>query len=116
MQKPNLDWSEMRVVGSVGLPEEEEGERIQSKFVEEFKELDDSLPLPPHRPFDCTIPLVSSVVPPPGRTYPMNVEELNELQAYLEKSQAMGQVFSCDAQTAAPVMFVNKKDGGQDCV
>ena len=113
MQKPKLDWSEMRVVGSVGVPAVEEWDKIQAKFVEVFKELDDSSPLPPHRPFDCTIPLVSSVVPPPGRTYPMNVEELKELQAYLEKSQAMGRIFSCDAPTAAPVMFVNKKDGGR---
>ena len=105
------------MLGSVGVPAVKEYDKIQSTFQEVLKELNDLSPQPPHRPFDCTIPLVSSVVPPPGRTIPMNMDKLKKLQAYLEKSQAMGRIFSCDAPTAAPVMFVNKKDGGQQfCV
>lgn len=73
------------------------------------KELADQLP--PHRKWDHEIPLVEGAKIPNGITYKMTLEEEEALRKCLAEMTASGKIRRSRSQTAAPVLFVRKKNG-----
>ncbi|XMA14720.1 hypothetical protein WAI453_007511 [Rhynchosporium graminicola] len=68
--------------------------------------------LPPHRPgLDHEINLRPGKRPPFGPIYNLSQDELVVLRAYLDKMLAQGFIRPSKSEAAAPLMFVNKKDG-----
>lgn len=68
--------------------------------------------LPPHRSFDHTIPLEPNTQPPYGPIYSLSEPELKALRDYLDENLAKGFVRPSSSPAGAPILFVNKKDGG----
>lgn len=67
--------------------------------------------LPPHRPYDCPIPLLPNEQPPWGPTYPLSETELTALKEYLDENLAKGFIRPLTSPAGAPILFVKKKDG-----
>ena len=68
--------------------------------------------LPPHRPYDHTIPLAPGKEPPFGSLYNMSRDELQVLKNYLEEHLAKGFIRASSSPAASPVIFVRKPGGG----
>ena len=67
--------------------------------------------LPPHCPYDHSIPLKPDSVPPFGTLYGMSHKELLVLKEYIEENLAKGFIRHCSSPAGAPVLFVKKADG-----
>ena len=67
--------------------------------------------LPPHRPYDHSIPLVDGKTPPYGPLYGMSRMELQALKKYLEENLTKSFIRHSSSPAAAPVLFVKKADG-----
>ena len=67
--------------------------------------------LPPHRPFDHTIPIEEGKTPPFGPIYSLSETELKALKDYLEENLKKGFIQPSESPAAAPILFVKKKDG-----
>lgn len=67
--------------------------------------------LPLHRPYDHKIPLKPGFTPPYGPLYSLSLEELKTLKAWLEENLAKGFIRASSSPSAAPVLFIKKKDG-----
>src|SRR6266705_1362592 len=68
--------------------------------------------LPPHRPYDHTIPLQEGFVPPFGPIYSLNRVELEALRTWIEDNLDKGFIRSSSSPAGAPVLFAKKADGG----
>jgi hypothetical protein len=71
----------------------------------------EALKLPPHRPYDHTIPLEKDATPPFGTIYPMSRTELETLRKYVEENLSKGFLRHSQSPCGAPVLFVKKADG-----
>ena len=67
--------------------------------------------LPPHRPYDHTIPLKEGFSPPFGPIYSLSRTELEALKAWLEENLSKGFIHSSSSPAGAPILFVKKSDG-----
>ena len=67
--------------------------------------------LPPHRGYDCEIPLQKDAKIPYGPIYPLNLVERTELKEYLSEMLAKGFIVPSKSPAASACMFVKKKDG-----
>jgi hypothetical protein len=67
--------------------------------------------LPPHRPYDHTIPLEPGTTPPFGPIYPMSPAELEVLRKYCEDKLRIGFLRHSQSPCGAPILFVKKPDG-----
>jgi hypothetical protein len=67
--------------------------------------------LPPHRPYDHTIPLEPGATPPFGTIYPMSPTELETLRKYVEDNLRKGFIRHSQSPCGAPILFVKKPDG-----
>jgi predicted aspartyl protease len=67
--------------------------------------------LPPHRPYDHSIPLVEGKTPPYGPLYGMSRVELEALKKYLEENLNKSFIRHSSSPAGAPVLFVKKSDG-----
>ena len=67
--------------------------------------------LPPHRPYDHTIPLVDSAKLPFGPVYNLSQPELQALHEYIKENLAKGFFRRSESPAEAPILFVKKKDG-----
>ena len=110
--KPRINWRVMEIAG-LESQGNQQVEAICNEFGDLFLEATTESTLPPHRPFDCTIPVTTSTMPPPAATYQMAQDERKELREYLDKYLKLGWVYETDAPTASPILFVSKKDGGK---
>ena len=70
-----------------------------------------ALSLPPHRPYDCSIDLVSDAVLPSSRLYNLSLPEKRTMQEYITDSLASGIIRPSKSPVAAGFFFVGKKDG-----
>lgn len=74
---------------------------------------DPPLSLPPHREHDLSIELdEGKPLPPPGKIYPLDPEQSDALQEYLEKALVNGWISPSSSPIAAPCFFVKKPNGG----
>ena len=67
--------------------------------------------LPPHRPYDHSIPLKDGFNPPFGPIYSLSRVELEALREWLEDNWSKGFICSSSSPAGAPILFV-KKPGG----
>lgn len=65
--------------------------------------------LPPHRKWDHEIPLIQGAKIPNGITYKISLEEVH--RKLLDEMIASGKIRRSRSATAAPVLFVRKKNG-----
>ena len=68
--------------------------------------------LPPHRPWDCAIDLVSGATPPRGRIYPLSLPESQAMETYVEEALANGFIRPSTSPAASSFFFIGNKDGG----
>ncbi len=68
--------------------------------------------LPPHRPSDCAIDLLSGAVPTRGRIFPLTQQESEVMKAYIEEELSKGFIRLSTSPASAGFFFVKKKDGG----
>src|SRR5690606_6759717 len=81
-----------------------------SEFKELFKDKEIGT-LPPHRPYDHTIPLEPGKTAPFGPLYTLSQAELKELYNYIQENLEKGFIRRSESPAGAPVLFVKKKDG-----
>ncbi|CAD6939353.1 unnamed protein product [Tilletia controversa] len=67
--------------------------------------------LPPHRPYDITLPLKPDTVPPRGPLYILSPKELKTLHEWLEEQLRLGLIRPSSSPASSPILFVKKKDG-----
>jgi len=67
--------------------------------------------LAPRRTFDHAINLKDKAEPPWGPIYSMSAHQLNQLDKYLKKMIAEGQIADSESPYGAPIRFVPKPDG-----
>lgn len=67
--------------------------------------------LPPHRPYDCAIDLVSGACPPRGRLYSLSAPERAAMEKYLKEALDNGFIRTSTSPAGAGFFFVEKKDG-----
>ncbi len=68
--------------------------------------------LPPHRPLDCAIDLISGEPVPRGKIYPLSLPEQKAMEEYIEEALKQGYIVSSISPAASSFFFVAKKDGG----
>ncbi|KAI2650240.1 Transposon Tf2-6 polyprotein [Labeo rohita] len=68
--------------------------------------------LPPHRPYDCTIELLSGTCPPRGRLYSLSIPEQAAMDKYIKEALENGFIHPSTSPAGAGFFFVEKKDGG----
>uniref|UniRef100_A0A8C1QTJ1 Gypsy retrotransposon integrase-like protein 1 n=1 Tax=Cyprinus carpio TaxID=7962 RepID=A0A8C1QTJ1_CYPCA len=67
--------------------------------------------LPPHRPYDCAIELLSGKSPPKGKLYSLSVPEREAMEKYISDSLASKFIRPSSSPAGAGFFFVGKKDG-----
>uniref|UniRef100_A0A8C5PUW8 ribonuclease H n=1 Tax=Leptobrachium leishanense TaxID=445787 RepID=A0A8C5PUW8_9ANUR len=73
--------------------------------------------LPPHRPYDCPIELLTGAPIPYGHIYPLSEPELRVLQEYIQENLKKGFIQPSTSPAGAGIFFIEKKDGGlRPCV
>ncbi|KAJ6843018.1 uncharacterized protein M6B38_299735 [Iris pallida] len=92
---------------------QESVEQSFPRIVEEFKDVfPEELPgLPPDRAVEFSIDLILGAAPIAKKIYPMNKEELAELNKQIKELLAKGFIQPSASPWGAPVLFVKKKDG-----
>ena len=65
--------------------------------------------LPPHRPYDCAIDLLSGTSPPRGRLYSLSVSESQAMKDYIIDALRLGLIRPSTSPAAAPFFFVEKR-------
>ena len=65
--------------------------------------------LPPHRPFDHTIPLEPNSTAPFGPLYTLSQKELEELRKYIDENLKKGFIRRSESPAGAPVLFTPRK-------
>ena len=66
--------------------------------------------LPPHRPYDHTIPIEPGTTPTFGPIYSMSPKELEALKDYYEANLRKGYIHHSQSPCGAPILFVEKAD------
>ncbi|QRV97850.1 Retrotransposable element Tf2 protein [Ceratobasidium sp. AG-Ba] len=83
-----------------------EYEQFRDVFGEQF-----FTALPPHRPYDCAIPLEEGKEVPWGPIYPMTPAETAVLKEHIDSELKSGKIRPSNSPAGSPVMFVKKPDG-----
>ncbi|KAL0153760.1 hypothetical protein M9458_050876 [Cirrhinus mrigala] len=68
--------------------------------------------LPPHRPYDCAIELLSGTCPPRGRLYSLSIPERAAMDKYIKEALENGFIRPSTSPAGAGFFFAEKKDGG----
>ena len=84
---------------------------FQSVFAKEDFDI-----LPEHRKWDHAIELIPGVEPKLLKVYPLSLLEQAELDAFLEENLRTGHIWPSKSPIAAPVFFINEKDGSLQLV
>lgn len=69
-----------------------------------------ALSLPPHRPYDCAIELISGAKLPTSRLYNLSKPEREAMEKYIKDSLAAGLIRPSSSPLGAGFFFVSKKD------
>ena len=67
--------------------------------------------LPPHRPYDCAIDLLSGQQPPYDQIYSLSPDEEKLVQEYLDENLKRGFIRKSTSSAGAPIFFVDKEKG-----
>ncbi|KAE8214019.1 hypothetical protein CF319_g9124, partial [Tilletia indica] len=67
--------------------------------------------LPPHRPYDITLPLKPDSTPPRGPLYTLSPKELKTLHEWIDEQLRLGFIRPSSSPASSPILFVKKKDG-----
>jgi hypothetical protein len=67
--------------------------------------------LPPHRPYDHTIPVEPGKTPPFGPIYKLSPVELETVRKYIEENLRKGFIRHSQSPCSAPIVFAKKPDG-----
>ncbi|KAJ6811857.1 uncharacterized protein M6B38_151055 [Iris pallida] len=91
---------------------QESVEQSFPRIVEEFKDVfpEELLGLPPDRAVEFSIDLIPRAAPIAKKIYPINKEELAELNKQIKELLAKGFIQPSASPWGAPVLFVKKKD------
>ena len=106
---------EAQYVGQIER-EKEEGVPLETlpkpywQYKELFEEKKAKM-LAPGRTFDDAINLKGGAEPPWGPIYPMSAHQFSELDKYLKKRMAEGNIADSESPYGAPILFVPKADG-----
>jgi hypothetical protein len=73
----------------------------------------DLLGMPPDHDIEFIIELLPGTTPIAKRPYRMGVNELEELKKQIKELQEKGFIRPSPSPWGAPVIFIDKKDGGQ---
>lgn len=96
------------------VPVDDQPEGLPSQFAE-FKDVFEPAEvrgLPPRRPFDHKIELLDKDAPLPYHGLRKNSPaELEALQAYLQRAEAVGEIVRSSSPVRSAVLFAKKKDG-----
>jgi hypothetical protein len=86
----------------------------ENPVIDEFLDvfLDDLPGMPPDRDIEFLIELLPGTAPIAKRPYRMRVDELEELKKQIKELQDKGFIRPSSSPWDAPVIFVDKKDGG----
>jgi hypothetical protein len=87
----------------------------ENPVIDEFPDVfpDNLSGMPPDRDIEFLIELLPRTAPIAKRPYRMGVDELEELKKQIKELQDKGFIRPSLSLWGAPVIFVNKKDGGQ---
>jgi hypothetical protein len=87
----------------------------ENPVINEFLDIfPDDLPgMPPDRDIEFLIKLLPETAPIAKRPYRIGVDELEELKKQIKELQDKGFIHPSSSPWGAPVIFVDKKDGGQ---
>uniref|UniRef100_A0AAQ4PQG4 Gypsy retrotransposon integrase-like protein 1 n=1 Tax=Gasterosteus aculeatus aculeatus TaxID=481459 RepID=A0AAQ4PQG4_GASAC len=72
--------------------------------------------LPPHRPGDCAIDLMSGATLPRGRIFPLSLPESQAMENYVEEALAKGFIRPSTSPAASSFFFVKKDGGLRPCI
>lgn len=67
--------------------------------------------LPPHRPYNCAIDLLSGASPPRGRVYPLSQAEKRAMEDYIQEAFQQGYIRPSVSPASSGFFFVEKKGG-----
>jgi len=67
--------------------------------------------LPPHQPYNHTIPLEQGKTPPFGPIYKCSPGELDAIRKYIHENMQKGFICHSQSPCGAPIVFAQKKDG-----
>ena len=67
--------------------------------------------LPPHRPWDCAIDLLSDAALPRGHVYPLSYAETEAMENYVQESLQQSFIHPSKSPASSSFFFVKKKDG-----
>ena len=103
------------MIGKIGATKDKEVEldRLPNQYWQ-YKELfmDEKAEKPtPRRTCDHAIDLKEGATPPWGSIYPMSAYQPEELNKYLHKMLAEGNIVHSKSPAGAPILFVPKPDG-----
>ncbi len=68
--------------------------------------------LPPHRPWDCVIDLLSGEPVPKGKIYPLSLPEQKATEEYIDEALIQGYIRPSTSPAASSFFFLAKKDEG----
>uniref|UniRef100_A0A3P9KPU5 Gypsy retrotransposon integrase-like protein 1 n=2 Tax=Oryzias latipes TaxID=8090 RepID=A0A3P9KPU5_ORYLA len=129
---PQIDWSKSRVVnwstfcmanclhsalptsGAAKFPEQEDVDL--SKVPSCYHDLktvfskSKACALPPHRPYDCAIELLSGAPLPKGRLFNLSGPEKLSMESYIQEALSLGHIRPSTSPVGAGFFFVEKKD------
>ena len=67
--------------------------------------------MPTRKPYDHPIELAEgATLPKPAKLYPLNPQEHNSLDKWIDEQEGKGYIWQSKSPAAAPVFFVKKKD------
>uniref|UniRef100_A0A3B3HM41 Gypsy retrotransposon integrase-like protein 1 n=1 Tax=Oryzias latipes TaxID=8090 RepID=A0A3B3HM41_ORYLA len=66
--------------------------------------------LPPHRPYDCSIELLSGATLPKGRLFNLSGPEKTAMEQYIQEALSSGHIRPSSSPAGAGFFFVEKKD------
>jgi transposase InsO family protein len=94
---------------STNTPYETYVKSYLSDYAEVFSK-DRAASLPPHRVFDCDIPLHPNAKLPHGKVYQLTEPETDVLEKYITDNLASGLIRPSTSPASSPCFFVKKKD------
>jgi hypothetical protein len=108
-----MDISHIEELSSATLSNEEPIIQLPEKYAEYSQVFSKAQAdkLPPHRPYDHTIPITEGANVPFGPVYNLSQTELKALHEYLKENLAKGFIRRSESPAGAPILFVKKKDG-----
>jgi hypothetical protein len=110
-----MDIAQVEELSTATLSDDSSAPEIQlpdkyAEYAQVFSKLQADQ-LPPHRPYDHTIPIAEGATVPFGPVYNLSQTELKALHEYIKENLSKGFIRRSESPAGAPILFVKKKDG-----